>query len=120
MNDNTIVCPHCQSPEKVVKFGTFEGIQRYWCKRCRKKFTATGALPKMKTPARVIASAMSCYFGGMPLDSIQRHLQQQYDVYLSEPGIYYWVKGLAAGLAASVLTLWLAKRVAAGRILRRR
>jgi transposase-like protein len=45
----------------------------------------------MKTPVRVIASAMSCYFSGMPLDAIQRHLQQQYDIYMSEVGIYYWV-----------------------------
>jgi transposase-like protein len=84
-------CPHCQQSDEVVKFGKFEGIQRYWCKTCKRKFTGINNLPKMKTPIRVIASAMSCYFSGMPLDAIQRHLQQQYGIYMDESGIYRWV-----------------------------
>ena len=27
----------------------------------------------------------------MPLDAIQRHLKQQFDIYFSESGIYNWV-----------------------------
>ena len=46
----------------------------------------------MKTDVKVISSALSCYFGGMPLDAIQRHLHQQFKVYYSEMGIYNWVK----------------------------
>jgi len=87
---NGTACPYCQSPE-IVKFGLFEGIQRYWCKACKRKFTLTGALPKMKTPKRVIASALSCYYSGMSLDGVQRHLQQQFGIYLSEAGIYNWI-----------------------------
>jgi transposase-like protein len=83
-------CKYCQS-QNVVKFGTYEGVQRYWCKDCKRKFVANSALPKMKTSATTIASAMSGYFGGMPLDAIQRHLQQQYGLYLSESGIYNWI-----------------------------
>jgi transposase-like protein len=49
----------------------------------------------MKTPIRHIGSALSCYFGGMPLDAVQRHLQQQYKVYYSEMGIYNWIKRFA-------------------------
>ena len=94
MNEN-IICPHCQQSDEVVKYGKFEGIQRYWCKRDKRKFTEVDNIPKMKTPVRVIASAMSCYFSGMPLDAIQRHLQQQYDIYMSEHGIYYWITRFA-------------------------
>ncbi|MGB2800165.1 MAG: DDE-type integrase/transposase/recombinase [Dehalococcoidia bacterium] len=90
MNSVTPLCKYCGSMN-VVKFGTFEGVQRYYCKDCNRKFADNDALPKMKTPVRVIASAMSCYFGGMPLDSIQRHLNQQFDLYFSESGIYNWV-----------------------------
>jgi putative transposase len=89
MNDD-ITCKYCNSPN-VVKFGTFEGVQRYWCKDCQRKFADNDALPKMKTPVKIISSALSCYFGGMPLDAIQRHLQQQYGTYYSEMGIYNWV-----------------------------
>jgi len=46
----------------------------------------------MKTDVNIISSALSCYFGGMPLDSIQRHLDQQFNTYFSEMGIYNWVK----------------------------
>jgi len=49
----------------------------------------------MKTDVKVIASALSCYFGGMPLDAIQRHLDQQFNTYYSEMGIYNWVKRFA-------------------------
>jgi len=45
----------------------------------------------MKTPSKVVASAMSAYFGGMPLDAIQRHIQQQHGIYMSESGIYNWI-----------------------------
>ena len=90
MNDY-LVCKYCQSPN-VVKFGTFNGIQRYWCKDCKRKFADNKALPKMKTPVRHISAALSCYYGGMPLDSIQRHLYQQFKVYYSEMGIYNWIK----------------------------
>jgi transposase-like protein len=46
----------------------------------------------MKTPIEHISSALSCYFGGMPLDAIQRHLQQQFGIYYTEMGIYNWVR----------------------------
>jgi len=85
----TPYCKYCNSTN-VVKFGTFNGIQRWWCKDCKRKFVA-GKLPKMKTPTRQIADAMSMYYGGMPLDSIQRHLYQEYDRYYSESGIYNWI-----------------------------
>ncbi len=84
-------CKYCSSPN-VIKFGTFQGIQRYWCKDCKRKFADNRALPTMKTPIEHISSALSCYFGGMPLDAIQRHLQQQFNVYYSEMGIYNWVR----------------------------
>ena len=87
----TINCKHCTSPN-VIKFGTFQGVQRYWCKDCKRKFADNRALPNMKTPVEHISSALSCYFGGMPLDAIQRHLQQQHKVYYSEMGIYNWIK----------------------------
>lgn len=85
------ICKYCGSPN-VVKYGTFQGIQRYWCKDCKRKFADNRALPKMKTDVKVISAALSCYFGGMPLDAIQRHLQQQYNVYYSEMGIYNWIR----------------------------
>jgi putative transposase len=86
-------CKYCNS-SNVVRYGTFNGVQRYWCKDCKRKFVAD-KLTKMKTPVQQISAALSCYFGGMPLDAIQRHLQQQYGVYYSEMGIYNWIRRFA-------------------------
>lgn len=90
MDIQTTKCKYCSSPN-IIKYGIFEGVQRYWCKDCKRKFADNRALPKMKTPMKPVAAALSCYFGGMPLDAVQRHLEQQYDIYLSESGIYNWV-----------------------------
>jgi putative transposase len=89
--EKEIKCKYCNSPN-VIKFGTFNGIQRYYCKDCKRKFADNRALPKMKTDVNVISAALSCYFGGMPLDAIQRHLEQQYHHYYSEMGIYNWIR----------------------------
>ena len=52
----------------------------------------SGRIPKMKTPARQIASALGMYFGGMPLDAIQQQFKQDYDLDMSESNYWNWVK----------------------------
>lgn len=86
---STIKCKYCNSPD-VVKFGTYKGIQRYFCKNCKRKFVLD-TLPKMKTPMLWIASALDMYYRGMPLDSIQGHMELVYGKYFSEAGIYKWI-----------------------------
>ncbi|OGD45978.1 hypothetical protein A3K79_00675 [Candidatus Bathyarchaeota archaeon RBG_13_46_16b] len=83
-------CKYCDSPN-VIKFGTFQGVQRYWCKDCHRKFTELDTLPKMKTPINEIGSVLNMYYGGMPIDAIQAQLNLQYGKYLSEPAIYKWI-----------------------------
>ena len=39
-------CKYCQSPN-VIRFGTYKGIQRYYCKDCKRKFVLD-TLPKAK------------------------------------------------------------------------
>ncbi len=58
---NNITCKHCGSPN-VIKFGTHNGIQRYWCKDCQRKFTELDTLPKMKTPINEIGSVLKWCF----------------------------------------------------------
>jgi putative transposase len=52
----------------------------------------TTKIPKMKTPARQIASAMGMYYGGMALDAIQQQFKQDYDLDMSESNYWNWVK----------------------------
>jgi putative transposase len=83
-------CKYCNSTN-IIKFGTFQGIQRYWCKDCKRKFTELDTLPKMKTPINEIGSVLNMYYGGMPIDAIQTQLKQEYNKHLSEPAIYKWI-----------------------------
>ncbi|HEY81763.1 MAG TPA: IS1 family transposase [Dehalococcoidia bacterium] len=65
-------CKYCGSGH-VVKFGTFRGVQRWWCKECQRKFVDNRALPGMKTPKEQVASALNMYYEGMSLNAIRRH-----------------------------------------------
>ena len=47
---------------------------------------------KMKTPAKLIASALGMYYGGMPLDAIQQQFRQDHDLDMSESTYWNWVK----------------------------
>ena len=84
------LCKYCGSGD-VVKYGTYQGAQRWWCKNCNRKFVDADTLPKMKTPIPQIAGAMSAYYGGMSLDEIARHHEQQYGTTLTDAGIYNWI-----------------------------
>jgi len=66
-------CKYCNSTN-TIKFGTFSGIQRYYCKDCLRKFTSLDTLPMMKTPVNEISSAMI----GMTLYGILTYLSQQW------------------------------------------
>ena len=83
-------CKYCNSIN-IIKFGTYKGVQRYFCKDCQHKFIELDTLPKMKTPINEIGSVLNMYYGGMPIDAIQTQLKMQYGKYLSEPAIYKWI-----------------------------
>ena len=54
--------------------------------------TDNARVHKMKTPARLIASAMGMYYGGMPLDAIQQQFRQDHNLDMSESNYWNWVK----------------------------
>jgi putative transposase len=98
--DGITKCKHCGSM-KVVRYGHYHNIPRWWCKECRRKFADNKAPPGMKTPTDQIASALTMYYEGMGLKNIRQHLQQLYNSYPSDSTIYEWIerftkKGIAA------------------------
>ena len=88
--DDNVVCKYCGS-EAVVKFGTYNGVQRWWCKVCERKFKDDDTLFHMKTPAEQVASALSMYYEGMSLNAIRRQLKQDHKNYPSDATVYEWV-----------------------------
>ncbi len=87
----TLVCNHCGSTA-VVKFGTYKGVQRYWCKVCKRKFKGDDTLFHMKTPANQVSSALNAYYEGMSISAIRRHLLQEHNNAPSTATIYEWIQ----------------------------
>jgi len=84
------ICKYCGSTA-VQKFGTYKGVQRYWCKACKHKFKGDNALFHMKVPPEYISSALSMYYSGSSIDDIRDFLKQEYDYYPSKHVVFEWV-----------------------------
>jgi len=86
-----ILCKLCQS-ENVIKWGTYKGVQRYYCKECKSKFKADDALYYMKTPANQVTSALNMFYEGMSIKAIRRNLKQEHSNMPSTATIYEWIQ----------------------------
>jgi putative transposase len=89
--ETKIVCKHCGS-EGVSKFGTYKGVQRYWCKVCNRKFKADDTTFHMKTDTNLVSSALNMYYEGMPIRAIRRNLLQEHKQAPSTATIYEWIQ----------------------------
>jgi len=85
-----VTCKYCGS-EGVVKFGTYKGVQRYFCKACNRKFKADDSLFHMKVSADYISMALSMYYSGSSISDIRNHLKQEYGYYPSKHVVFEWV-----------------------------
>ena len=90
IHKQSVRCKYCNSTS-IVKYGTFQGMQRYFCKSCRRKFADNDALPKMKTPIWIISLALNCYYDGMSIGAIQREINQRHGAYYAQSSIYNWI-----------------------------
>lgn len=86
----TITCKNCCSPA-VVKFGTYKGVQRYYCKSCNRKFKGDDSLFHMKVSADHISTALSMYYSGSSISDIRNHLKQEHGYYPSKHVVFEWV-----------------------------
>jgi len=89
--DELPVCKHCGSRQYVVRYGKYSSVQRWWCKKCKRKFIDNTALSGMKTPIEQVASALNMYYEGMSLNAIRRHLEQMHRNYPSDSTVYEWI-----------------------------
>lgn len=85
-----IKCKNCGS-EAVVKYGSYKGVPRYWCKVCKRKFKADNALFHMKVSPEYISMALSMYYSGSSISDIRNHLKQEFGYYPSKHIVFEWV-----------------------------
>ena len=91
MSDNhLVVCKYCGS-SNIVRYGTYNNVQRWWCKDCKRKFKEDDTLFHMKTPANQVSSALNMYFEGMSHRVIRRQLELEHKNSPSSATIYEWV-----------------------------
>ena len=86
----TVKCKNCGS-EAVVKFGTYKGVQRYYCKVCKRKFKADDDVFHMKVPAEYVNRAVGEYYAGLSVNDIRQLLKQDYNYYPSKSVVFQWV-----------------------------
>ncbi len=86
----TITCKNCNS-KAVVKFGTYKGVQRYFCKECNRKFKADADAFHMKVPLEQVSRALSEFYSGMSVNDIRNILKQEYGYYPSKSVVYKWI-----------------------------
>ncbi|MDO8568914.1 MAG: DDE-type integrase/transposase/recombinase [Dehalococcoidales bacterium] len=85
-----VTCKNCGS-DAVVKFGSYKGLQYYFCKSCKRKFKADDSLFHMKVPPEYVSSALAMYYSGSSIDDIRDFLKQEYDYYPSKHVVFEWV-----------------------------
>ena len=85
-----VTCKNCGS-EGVVKYGSYKGVQRYYCKVCERKFKADDSLFHMKVSADYISTALSMYYSGSSISDIRNHLKQEHGYYPSKHVVFEWV-----------------------------
>ena len=109
-----VTCKYCGS-HNVIRYGHFRGVQRFWCKQCRRKFADNDALPNMQTPVEQVGAAIGMFYEGQSLNSVRRMLTQIYGSYPSDSTVYRWVSRFSkragkrvADLKPDVGDVWIA------------
>lgn len=87
----TVACKRCGS-EAIVKFGTYKGVQRFYCKVCKRKFKFDNDAFHGKVPAEYVSSAVNMYYTGMSINEIRSHLKQEHGYYPSKSVVFGWVQ----------------------------
>lgn len=85
-----VSCKYCHSGA-VVKFGTYKGVQRYWCKVCKRKFKDDENLFRMRVKPEYISHALSEYYRGLSIGDIADTLKQETGYRPSKHVVFNWV-----------------------------
>ena len=86
----SVTCKHCGS-EDVVKYGTYKGVQRYWCKICQRKFKDDNSTFHMKVPADYVSQALAEFYTGSSVNDIRETLYQEHSYKPSKSIVWKWI-----------------------------
>ena len=90
IKNEVIFCKNCGS-NAIVKFGTYHGVQRYYCKACKRKFKADADAFHGKVPAEYVSQAVAEFYTGSSINDIRETLFQQHGYKPSKSIVWKWV-----------------------------
>lgn len=88
--NEVITCKNCGSGA-VVKFGTYNGVQRFYCKSCKRKFKADASSFHMKVPANYVSRAVAEFYAGNSVNDIRETLYQESGYRPSKSIVWKWI-----------------------------
>ncbi len=90
--------PHCKicDSASVRKFGTYKGVQNYYCNECHTKFTGTDALPHGRVSPSYIASALNNFYTGSSFHDIENDIDNRTHEGVSHTAVIKWVNKYTA------------------------
>ena len=88
--ERVITCRFCGSTD-LIKYGTYNDIQNYFCKSCERKSTGTDAYPKMQYSKDLIVSALTYYYNGMSCDKIAHTFSDMRNIDIPKSTIWRWI-----------------------------
>ncbi len=84
-------CKYCVG-SNLVLYGKYRDTQQWWCKDCRRKFSGTTSLPKMKSPVTHVGAAVQQYYDGLSENKICQNIETQYNYKPANSTIWRWVE----------------------------
>ena len=95
MENKEIICPSCKL-EQVKKDGKRKTenrglIQRYECKKCKKRFVLDDGFKRMRNNPQKITLCLDLFYRGVSTRKIREHLRAFYPHNSSDVSIYKWI-----------------------------
>ena len=88
---SAIICKYCGAGG-VVKYGSYKGVQRYWCKVCQRKFKGDDTTFHMKVSPEFVSSALELYYTGSSIDDICQHFRNSKGYHPSKSVVFNWIE----------------------------
>jgi transposase-like protein len=88
--NNAIYCKYCGNYE-VIKFGSYRGNQRYFCKLCRRKIRNDNNVFHMNVQSNCIDYVLNSYYNGMEFNNMLNNVELNYGIRPSRAVAHLWI-----------------------------
>jgi len=102
--EDAIPCDKCGSIH-VIRYGSDNGKQTFYCKDCKHKFRQVSMLKKAKFTPELVSLTLDLYFSGMSLRKVARNVGDHFNVDINYSTIYSWIQKYVPIISEYVNTL---------------